>query len=171
MVEDAVYPVLNAAFERFEQLGGDDNGSNQAPRARAGQTRVHQFSRHCDCPEVNANQGSGGQGVGDTPLENKVDVHQAVAHDGPAKGQGQKDQANTRQLDQHAGHRNAGEKRDDIQHRQGNDGQQGSAGQPLQLLAAKRVLLTQVIPEEHQGRQHVVERQVPHGELAQARVQ
>ena len=129
---------------------------------------MHQFRRHRDRAEVKANQRSGGQGVGDAALEDQVDVHQAVAHDGPAEGQGQKDQANSGQLDQNAGNRNAGEKRDDVQHREGNDGQQGSAGQPLQLLAAQRVLLAQVVPEEHQRGQHVVERQVAHGELVQA---
>ena len=152
-VEDPVYPVLNGAFERFEKLGGDDDGSDQAPRSRAGQAGVHHLSRDRDRTKVKADQGSRRQGVGDAALENQVDVHQAVADDGPAKGQGQKDQANAPQPDQNAGNRNAGEKRDDVQHREGNDGEQSSPGQPLQLLAAKRVLLPHVVAEEDQGSQ------------------
>ncbi len=171
MVEDPVDPVLNGAFERFEKLRGDDDGGDQAPCARAGQAGVHQFGRDRDCTEVKPDQGRGRQGIGDAALEDQVDVHQAVANDGPAKGQRQKDQANSPQLGQNAGNRNAGEKRDDIQHREGNDGEQSSPGQPLQLLAAKRVRLAQIVAEENQGRQHVVDRQVAHGELVQARFQ
>ena len=164
-VEDPVDPVLNGAFERFEKLRRDDDGGDQAPRACAGQAGMHHLSREGDRAKIKADQRSRRQGVGNAALEDQVNVHQAVADNGPAKGKRQKDQANATQLDQNAGNRNAGEKRDDVQHREGNDGEQGSPGQPLQLLAAKRILLPEIVAEENQGSQDVVERQVTHGEL------
>ena len=167
MVEDPVDPVLNGAFERFEKLRRDNDGGDQAPCSRAGQAGVNQLGRDRDCSEIKADQCSRRQGVGDAALEDQVDVHQAVTNDGPAKGKRQKDQANSPQLGQNAGNRNAGEKRDDIQHREGDDGEQSSPGQPLQLLAAKRVRLAEIVAEENQGSEHVIERQVAHGELVQ----
>ena len=164
-VEDPVDPVLNSAFEGFEKLRRDNDGGDQAPRARAGQAGVNHLCREGDRTKIKADQGSRRQGVGDAALEDQVDVHQAVADNGPAEGQGQKDQANAPQPDQNAGNLNAGENRNDVQHREGNDGEQSSPGQPLQLLAAKRVLLAHIVAvEDHRG-QDEVERQVAHGEL------
>ena len=45
-----------------------------------------------DDAEVEADQGGGGERVGDAALEDEVHVHQAVADDGPAEGQRQEDQ-------------------------------------------------------------------------------
>ena len=94
-VEDPVDPVLNSAFERFEKLGGDDDGGDQAPRARARQAGVHHLRREGDRTKIKADQRSRRQGVGDATLEDQVHVHQAVTDNGPAEGQGQKNQANT----------------------------------------------------------------------------
>ena len=40
-----------------------------------------------DDAEVDADQGGGGKRIGDAALEDEVDVHQAVADDGPAEGE------------------------------------------------------------------------------------
>ena len=107
-VKDPVDPVLNGSLERLEKLGGNNDGGDQAPRSGARQASVHHFRRESDRTEVKANQCSRCQGIGDAALENQVDVHQAVADDRPAKGKGQKDQANAPQPFQNAGNRNAG---------------------------------------------------------------
>ena len=45
-----------------------------------------------DDAEVEADEGGGGEGVGYAALEDEVDVHEAVADDGPAEGEGQEDE-------------------------------------------------------------------------------
>ena len=145
VVENPVDPVLNGPFERFEELGGDDDGSDQSPGTRTGQPGVHQLRRDRYRTEVKPDQRRGRQGIGNPTLEDQVDIHQAVADDRPAKGQRQKDQANPTQLGQGARNGNASEKGDDIQHCEGNDGEQCSPRQPLQLLPAKWIGLPQVV--------------------------
>ena len=87
---------MNGAFERFEKLGGDNDGGDQAPRSRAGQAGMYHLCREGDRTKIKPDQRSRRQGVGDPALEDQVDIHQAVADNGPAKGQRQKNQANAR---------------------------------------------------------------------------
>ena len=104
MIKHAVHPVLNGALERFEQLRRNDDRSDQAPYARTGKKAgMHQLRRHRYRSQVQTNQRSRGQSVGDAALEDEVDIHQAVANDRPAKSKRQKDEANARKFDQQAG--------------------------------------------------------------------
>ena len=45
-----------------------------------------------DSAEVEADEGGGGEGVGHAALEDEVDIHEAVADDGPAEGEREEDE-------------------------------------------------------------------------------
>ena len=51
-----------------------------------------------DDAEVEADEGGGGEGVGDAALEDEVDVHEAVADDGPAEGERKEDEREAGEL-------------------------------------------------------------------------
>ena len=79
---------MDEALEGLENQAGDDDGEDQAPLAQALtlQVSVDGFGGEGDKAKVGAHQGGGGERVGDAPLEDEVDIHQAVADDRPAEG-------------------------------------------------------------------------------------
>jgi len=87
-VEDLIYPGLEAAFQRIEQLRGDEDGDDESPFADCfRQVGVDLLGDERDGSEVDADQRAGGEGVGHAALEDEVGIHEPVANDGPAKGQ------------------------------------------------------------------------------------
>ena len=91
-VEDTIDPVLNPPLQRVKGDRDNEDRKPQAPLAnRCRQTCVHHLRGQGDHAEIGSQQQTGGQRVGHAPLEDQVGIHQPVANDGPAEGQGQED--------------------------------------------------------------------------------
>ena len=103
LVEDAVDAGLDGAFERIEDDAGDDDGRQQAPDAQVGQAGMDDLAGDCDDAEVDTYERGGRERIGDAALEDEIDVHETVTHDGPAEGEGQEDQRKPRELCERAG--------------------------------------------------------------------
>ena len=114
-------------------------------------TRTPPRSDAEEAPEDEA----GGQRVGHAALEDQVGVHQPVADDGPTEGERQKDQREAGQVGEQAGRVQVEEEGNGVKQREGQNGQQRSARDPLQLLAQQRRVGAAVAAQEEQGGQHV----------------
>ena len=121
-VEELVQIVLHPVLERVEQQRGYGDGDHQADGSGAGEVLVEQHRAMPTAREIRRRDRARGDGVGHAALEDQVDVHQAVAEDGVAEGQRQKDQRQHRNLHPHSGHR-AEQVRDDVEERERRDGQ------------------------------------------------
>ena len=160
-VKELIEPGLKAALERVEELGGDEDGDDQAPFADCcGQQQVDFFGDEGDDAEVDADQCSCSQGVGYAALEDEVGVHQAIADDGPAEGQRQEDERQAGDLLKNDGNWYAGEEWKRVQQGEGQNGEQRSAGEPLKLLAEQGSVGAGVAAEEQDGGQDEIGRVV-----------
>ena len=74
-----------------------------------------------DDAEVEADEGGGGERVGDAALEDEIDVHQAVADDGPAEGEGEEDERKAGELSHQVRDGEVGEVGDDVEEGEGRD--------------------------------------------------
>ncbi len=79
-------------------------------------------------------------GVADATLEDQVHVHHAIADDGPAEREREKDHADAGNFGKGIGHGDVGHVGDGRQERKGRNGEQRAAREPLQLLALQRRL-------------------------------
>ncbi len=114
-----------------------------------------------DGGKVHRGNGSGGDRIGHAALEDQVHVHQAVAHNGIAEGERQKDQRE--HADLHRRRRPpAVEEGDDVENRERNDRQESAARNPLHLLAQNWRAGVQVGVPEHEGRGQEERRHVAH---------
>ena len=75
--------------------------SPQGPNA--GQS-VDKLAGDRDQQEVKSDHRRGRQGVGDSALEDEIDIHQAITNDGPTEGQRQDDQRDGRELGEGIGY-------------------------------------------------------------------
>ena len=152
LVEEAVDAVLDDALEGIEDEAGDDDGGDEAPLADVMQAGVDDFGDEGDDAEVEADEGGGGEGVGDAALEDEVDVHEAVADDGPAEGEGQQDQREQSDLGEGAGHVRVEKEGNDVERGEGKDGEDRAAREPLELLALEGLLFIAIAdPEDDSG--------------------
>ncbi len=134
-VEEAIDAGLDESLDGFEEKSGEDNGSERAPDAEVAETRLRDGGDDGQQDEVDAHDGGSGEGVGDAAFENEVDIHHAVAHDGPAEGEREEDHADAGELGERVGHCNVGHVGDGVEQRKGGNGEDGAAGEPLKLLA------------------------------------
>ena len=150
-IEHAVEALLDPVLHGLEQERGHDHGHHQAGGPGAGHARVHDLRRHADRAEVETQNGRRRQRVGHAALEDDVHVHQPVADDGVAEGQGQEHQREGRDRHQPAG-QSAGQERDDVEQGERGDRQDGAARHPLQLLAQDGSMRPPVgVPEHHRS--------------------
>ena len=90
--------------------------------------------------EVQSDNGRSCQRVSNAALEDQVDIHQPVANDGPAEGERQNHQRDTGELVQDAGNRHSRQGTElYIRRVNGAIASMRAAGEPFELLAAKRV--------------------------------
>ena len=171
LIEDAIDAGLDGAFEGFEQDSGDDDSSQQTPDTQAGEAGVEHLRGDGDDAEVEADQRGGRERVGDATFEDEIDVHQAVADDGPAEGEGKNDQREAGELGLEAGDVPVGQVGDGVKQREGGDGEQCAASKPLELLAFQGRLGGAIAEAEDDGRDDVVERQIADGDLVEAMMQ
>ena len=164
-VENAVNALLDGALDGIEERRGDDDGGDQTVETRARQPGVDQRGSDGHQEEVKAEQGSGGQGVGDAALEDEVDVHEAIADDRPGKRERQHHQQDQSQVADQVGDGDVREEGDDVDKGERGHGHEGAAGEPLELLAAERHLGAPVVQVEHDRGEHVVEVEVGEGRL------
>src|ERR1700688_578795 len=163
-VEETIQARLNPFAKRLKQEGGNDDSDHAACRSAG--LRVEDLGNQGDEREVHGGNGGGGRGVGQTALEDDVDVHQAVANDGVAEAQGNEHQAEHGKL--HPGVlRRVQHKGDDVEEREGQTARQRSAGEPLQLLAkhAGRSFAKALV--EHESGGHKEESQVAQFDFVQ----
>src|SRR5665213_296995 len=156
LVEDAIHAALDEALERIEEQAGDDDGGDEAPGAEARELGVYELGGKGDDAKVEADQGGGRERVGDAALEDEVDVHEAVTDDGPTEGERKQDQRKDGEAREVVGRGGVREERDDVEGGEGQDREQRSAGEPLELLALQGVLFAAIAPPED-SRSHEVE--------------
>ncbi len=175
-VKQPVYTVLDGALDRIEQRRSDDDGGDQPVHAGIGQALAHQLGGQCHQAEIKAQQRRRGQRVRYAALEDQVHIHEAVAHDGPGKGQRQDDKREDGQVAHRFWRGPVKQVRQDVEQRVGNHGQQGPARKPLELLTPQHLtgcqicLLAgaQVLDGEQGSGQDVEGIEVGRGELVKA---
>src|SRR5437868_4304624 len=124
-IEELVEMLLDPILYRIEEQRSDGDGNDQAGRPGVGNRLLYRGADQGDGPEVHADDGRGRNGVRHAALEDQIDVHQAVTHDGIAEGQRQEDQREHRDL--HAGSgRGAMQIRDDVEERERRDRHDGA---------------------------------------------
>ena len=74
---------------------------------------------YCDDAEVEAYEGCRGERIGDSALEDEIDVHQAVADDRPAEGEGDEDQRKAGELSIRSGDGEIEQIGDDVEQGEG----------------------------------------------------
>ena len=167
-VEGAIDPALDAALEGIEYSRRDENGKHQAPLAhRLRHGVVDPYGDEGDDAEVSAEQKSRGQCVGHAALEDQVGIHQPVAHDRPAEGERQKYQREPGQVGEQARRLKVQQVRNGVEEREGQNGQQRPARNPLQLLAQQRRIGAAVAVQEQKRRGHVEDRVVSGRDLVE----
>ena len=129
---------------------------------------MNDFGRGGNDGEVEGDEGGGGEGIGDAALEDEVDVHEAVPDDGPGEGKGQEDEGEADDVLEDGVYRDVEQEGNDVEQGEGDDGDQGAAGKPLELLALERVFRAAGAQEEECGGGDVVEGHVGHGDLVEA---
>ncbi len=155
LVEDAVDAALDGGLDGVEDEGGGDDDGEDAPGFEAGQAGVCDLAREGHDHEVHTDESGGGEGVGHAALEDEVGIHEPVADDGPGKGEWQEDEAEADDLGDREGDRQVEQVGNRVQHREGQHGQQGSAGQPFQLLAFQHLAGAAIAEPEDHGRYDV----------------
>ena len=121
LVEDAVHPCLDGSFERIEDEAGSDDGRQQTPDAEVWEPGMDKLCREGNHAKVEADQGCRRQRIGDAAFEDQVDIHQAVAHDRPRKGERKKDEREPDQVGEESRDRNVEQKRDDVEKSERDD--------------------------------------------------
>ena len=155
-VEDLVDPPLNAALEGVEDGGRDQDGDDQAPLAHGlGHAVVDHDGDERDDAEVASEDEAGGEGVGHAALEDEVSVHEPVADDGPTEGERQEDQRQAGQVGEQAGRVEVKQEGDSVKEGEGQNGEQCSTCNPLQLLAEEGGICLPVAAQEKQRGQNV----------------
>ena len=91
-VEKFVQVILYPVFERIEQQRGYCDGGDQSDGPDAGESLMKELRSDAHGRKVGSCNRARGDGVGHAPLKDEVHVHQAVAEDGIAEGERQKDQ-------------------------------------------------------------------------------
>ena len=160
LVEHTVDPALNHALERIESQPSQDHGRHQPPLAQALEALMHHLSGERDYAEVQPHQRARRQRICNAALEDKVHVHQPVAHNRPTEGQREQNKAQNGDVGQRLGNIRIGEEGNHVQHGEGKHRQQSAARKPLQLLPLQRLLLAVILHPEHYRRQHVVSGQI-----------
>ena len=168
-VEGAIDPSLNAALEGIEDRGGNQDGDHQSPLAhRFRQPDVDHDRDEGDDAEVAAEDERRGQRISHAALEDQVGVHQPVADDGPTEGERQKHQREAGEIREQVRRVELQQIRNRVKERERQHREQGSAGDPLQLLAQERRGGAAVAAQEQQRGQDVKHRIVAGGDLVQA---
>ncbi len=121
LVEETVDAALNAALEGIEGEPHHDDGDDRTVEAEVREAVVDHLRREADDAEVNTDERGSCQRIGDAALEDEVDVHQAVADDGPAEGEREDDQADGGALGHQAGDGDVQQQRNDVEEREGRE--------------------------------------------------
>src|SRR5277367_5795799 len=170
-IEDAVDPLLDAAPERVKKLRCDDDGGDQSPEPKAGKAIADDLPGEGDQAEVEGDERCSGQRVGDAALEDEVRIHEAVTDDGPAEGERQKDQREDRDLGQQVGNQRIGQIGNGEENRVRRNGEDCAACEPLELLAAQRLVFALIVHEEDYGGEDVVDCLIANRELVEPMLQ
>ena len=166
-VEEAVDAHLDGSLERLEEERRYDDGGQESPDTEAAQAGLSESGGDGKKREIDADEGGGGEGVGDAALEDEVDVHHAIAHDGPAEGEREDDHADAGDFGEGIGHGDVGHVGNGGQERERRDGEQGAAGEPLELLAFKGGFGFAVVHVKDGGREDIEERLMADGNLVE----
>ena len=121
-----------------------------------------------DSREVHADQGSGRERVGDAAFEDQIDVHEAVAHDRPAERKWDQDERQAGHFGERARNGKVRHVGDGVEERERGDGEQGSAGEPLELLTLQARSGAAIAEAEDDGSHDVKESEVADGDLVEA---
>jgi hypothetical protein len=132
-IEELVQPDLELILDGRKQQCRNNGRYNARHHARRFESRPEKFSNqdHHGC--IQADDARRCQGIRHTPLENDVDIHQAVAMNGIPERNRNQDERNDRKIDVGCG-RQTPEPRNGLQNEVWNDGQHRSACDPLHLL-------------------------------------
>ena len=145
-VEEMIELGLHEIAQWLEQKGRHHDGNHVAGRA-GGPGDVEEFpdQRHRD--EIDGDHRAGGEGIGQTTLENYVHVHQPVTDDRVAETQ--RDQNQRQNGSTHPGMQTVNEQRDGVQQEKRQYPSQRSAGNPFELLAQYAAGRAQIAAEEN----------------------
>ena len=167
-VEDLIDPALEAALEGLEDLGGDEDGEDEAEFTDGfRQIVVYALGDEGDDAEIDGDECAGGQGVGDASFEDEVGVHEPVADDGPTESERQEDEGEAGELLQKDGNGDAGEVGDGVKECEGQNGEQGSAGEPLKLLPEQGGVGSGIAAQEEDGGEDKIGGHVGGGDLVE----
>ena len=97
-VVHAVERRLNRALQRPQQQGDDDRGEEGDDGLRTGFAAEEHFAGELEEHGVDGRHPRQRGGVAEPALDDDLDVHQAVAHDGGRKGQRHESQQDRREL-------------------------------------------------------------------------
>jgi len=168
LIEDAIHPCLNSALEWIEDDSCDDDGREQSPYAEIGESGVNDLTGESDDAEVNSDERGGSKGIGNSSLEDEVHVHESITDDRPAESEGKDDQRETGQLRYLAIDGPVGEVRNDVEQGEGSDGDEGAAGEPLELLTLQGRLGPTISVAEDYSCDDVVEGEVSESNLIES---
>ena len=91
-IKSLIDAILNPFAHRIKQKRGNDDSQDPSQRPGAGLPHVDQRGYSGYQREIHSRYRRCGQGINHAPLENQVNVHQAVAEDGVAERERQQSQ-------------------------------------------------------------------------------